>query len=131
MHIRKAPVHITKYVLEPGSFRDRHGRVFYGANAVFRGLSETALNEWETSSATRFFPRFMREGKLVQTEQIDPTEELRSAVVGEWAAFLKHEVIPFISYPYEWSFGMLKDAALLLLELLLVALDEDIILKDA
>ena len=44
---------------------------------------------------------------------------------------LKHERIPFISYPYEWSFGMLKDAGLLQLELLLEALKEDLILKDS
>jgi SAM-dependent methyltransferase len=49
----------------------------------------------------------------------------------EWAGILKHETVPFISYPYEWSFGMLKDAALLQLELLLAALQEEMILKDA
>jgi len=119
------------YHLEPGSFRDRNSRVFYGANAVFRGLGETALHEWEALSSTAFFPRSMAEGKLVHTERIDPTEELTSALAGDWAAVLKHQIIPFVSYPYEWSFGMLKDAALLQLELLLVALDEDMILKDS
>jgi len=119
------------YHLEPGSFRDRNSRVFYGANAVFRGLGETALHEWEALSSTAFFPRSVTEGKLVHTERIDPTEELTSALAGDWAAVLKHQIIPFVSYPYEWSFGMLKDAALLQLELLLVALDEDMILKDS
>ncbi len=38
-----------------------------------------------------------------------------------------HERIPFVSYPYEWTFSMLKDAALLQLDLLLAALDEDLI----
>jgi hypothetical protein len=47
-----------------------------------------------------------------------------------WAAVLKHERIPFVSYPYEWSFGMLKDAAQLQLELLASALEEDFVLKD-
>jgi len=73
----------------------------------------------------------MAEGKLIHTERIDPTEELTSALAGDWAAVLKHQIIPFVSYPYEWSFGMLKDAALLQLELLLVALDEEMILKDS
>jgi hypothetical protein len=44
---------------------------------------------------------------------------------------LRHERIPFVSYPYEWSFAMLRDAALLQLDLLLAALDEDLTLKDA
>ena len=36
-----------------------------------------------------------------------------------------------VSYPYEWPFGMLRDAALLELDLLLGALDEGLVLKDA
>ena len=44
---------------------------------------------------------------------------------------LKHERIPFVSYPYEWPFSMLKEAALLQLDLNLAALEEDMILKDS
>jgi hypothetical protein len=40
-------------------------------------------------------------------------------------------VLPFISYPYEWSFGMLRDAALLTLGLTLEALDAGFAVKDA
>jgi len=36
-----------------------------------------------------------------------------------------------VSYPYEWCFSMLRDAALLQLDLLLAALDENMTLKDA
>jgi hypothetical protein len=44
---------------------------------------------------------------------------------------LEHEKLPFVSYPYEWSFEMLRDAALLQLDLVLAGLDEGIGLKDA
>lgn len=44
---------------------------------------------------------------------------------------LQPEVVPFISYPYEWSFSQLKDAALLTLEIASIALEKDMILKDA
>ncbi len=44
---------------------------------------------------------------------------------------LEHERLPFVSYPYEWSFEMLRDAALLQLDLVLAGLDEGIGLKDA
>ena len=44
---------------------------------------------------------------------------------------LEHEKLPFVSYPYEWSFEMLRDAALLQLDLVIAALDEGIGLKDA
>jgi SAM-dependent methyltransferase len=51
--------------------------------------------------------------------------------VTPWAGVLRHARIPFISFPYEWCFGMLKDAALLQLELLEAALGEGMILKDS
>ena len=47
------------------------------------------------------------------------------------AGVLRHERIPFVSYPYEWTFSMLKDAALVQLDLLLAALDQGLILKDS
>jgi hypothetical protein len=52
-------------------------------------------------------------------------------VAEDWAAVIEHQSIPFVSYPSEWSFGMLSDAALLHLELLEAALDENLILQDA
>jgi SAM-dependent methyltransferase len=73
----------------------------------------------------------MSEGKLIHTELMDDEGQIPAEFAEKWAAFLRHETIPFISYPYEWSFGMLKDAALLQLELVLSALDEDMILKDS
>lgn len=113
---------------DPASFRDPAGKVFYRDGAVYRGLGVEARAEWLALSATTLHRRFEAQGKLIRTEQVDPEQ-----VVGEgsWAALLRHEKIPFISYPYEWCFGMLQDAALLHLELLAAALEEDMILKDA
>ncbi len=39
--------------------------------------------------------------------------------------------VSIITYPYEWTFGMLRDAALLQLDLLEAAMAEDMSLKDA
>jgi len=116
--------------VEPGSFRDRHGRVFYGRDTVFRALSSEALQEWEALSATRFFRRFMEDGRIVGTRRVDGVE-FAGLCGQDWAAFLEHERIPFVTYPYEWSFSMLKEAALLQLDLLAAALEEGMILKDA
>jgi SAM-dependent methyltransferase len=90
---------------------------------VLRGLSEGALAEWERLTSTAFFRRLTEEGRLVGTEQV--------AAVDGFAGVLRHERIPFVSYPYEWPFSMLQDAALLELDVLLAALAEDVILKDA
>lgn len=69
----------------------------------------------------------MERGDVVGARRLDPAP----APAGGWAAVLEHPAIPFISYPYEWTFGMLKDAALLQLSLLEAALPEGMILKDA
>ncbi len=113
---------------EPGSFRDRTGRVFYAGGEVYRALTPGALAEWEALAATRFFPRLVGEGKVVVTERAAVPPELPG---GPWVAALRHERIPFISYPYEWCFEMLKAAALLQLELIEAALAEGMSLKDA
>ena len=119
-------------VLEPGSFRDRNGRVVYCGDAVYRVLGASAFRNWRVLSASEIFRRFVDMGKLVATEEIEPGPELDSlSVAGEMAGVLRHQRVPFISYPYEWSFGMLKDAALLHLELLSAALDDGLVLKDA
>jgi ribosomal protein L11 methylase PrmA len=62
-----------------------------------------------------------------------PHEEVqgRAGLTSEAYRILKPELIPFISYPYEWSFSQLKDAALLTLEIQLQALERGMSLKDA
>jgi hypothetical protein len=117
-------------MVEPGSFRDRTATVFYQQGEVFRGLTERALGHWEALSATDFYRRFVSSGGLVDTERVSPVS-VHPSVGDRWRAVLKHERVPFVSYPYEWPFGMLKDAALLHVDLLLAALDEGMTLKDA
>jgi hypothetical protein len=67
----------------------------------------------------------------VQTEEVDDTETPPALRASEYGAVLRHELIPFVSYPYEWTPGMLRDAALLTLDINLASLDEDLVLKDA
>ncbi len=116
---------------EPGSFRDRTSRIFYQDGAVLRGLNAHAAQEWEVLKAEPFFQQFMAAGKIVRTEQVIPTDASPSPHDGQWSVILKHQAIPFISYPYEWPFSMLQAAALLTLELQAAALNVDMTLKDA
>lgn len=122
---------MSQQQVESGSFRDRKAKVFYHKGGVYRVLSRAAMSDWNALSATRFFPHCSGTGKIVRTEIVNAFDSPEVQPPGQWVGVLKHERIPFISYPYEWSFGMLKDAALLQLELLLEALKEDLILKDS
>ncbi|MEA2135863.1 MAG: hypothetical protein QOC68_3772 [Solirubrobacteraceae bacterium] len=111
---------------EPGSFRDPESRVFYAGGEVYRALSPEGLEDFETLASSGL----LDDPRIVGTELAEDVPAA-DVLTKEVAAVLRHERIPFLSYPYEWTFSMLKDAALLQLDLLLAALDHDLILKDA
>jgi len=116
--------------VEAGSFRDPDSRVFLTPDGVFRVLSADGLLDWQALSATALWRELQEEARVVETEtvELDAPPDLLAA---EAAAVLRHERVPFVSYPYEWPFAMLKDAALLQLELNRRALRADLTLKDA
>ncbi|HEX5595468.1 MAG TPA: methyltransferase [Micromonosporaceae bacterium] len=113
---------------EPGSFRDPGNRVFYLDGQVLRGLGPQAADDWRALTTTDFFPPLLADGKICGSEPADPT--VVAAGGGQWAMVLRHERIPFVSYPYEWSFAMLRDAALLHLDILRAAVPAGFITKD-
>lgn len=115
-------------VFDPGSFRDRDGRVFVQGGGVFRLISKEALLDWRALRETTFFRRSVERGELIATSEAEGLAEV--VIGGAWGGVLQHAKVSFISYPYEWSFGMLRDAALLQLELLGAALEEGLNLKD-
>lgn len=120
---------VSTPAFEPSSYRDPDARVFRRNGAIFRCLSARALEDWQRLGATKFFGRFTGDGTIVQTEEVD--RAAMPDLEDRWAAVLRHAPIPFISYPYEWSFAMLQHAALLQLDVTLAALREDMTLKDA
>jgi hypothetical protein len=111
---------------DSGSFRDPLTRVFLDGPAVWRGLSSEALADFEALASKPFFAAALERGELVGTELV--TE---SPLPGEWAGTLRHQRIDVLSYPFEWSFEMLRDAARLQLDLTRRALAEQMITKDA
>ncbi|MDP6581623.1 MAG: class I SAM-dependent methyltransferase, partial [Vicinamibacterales bacterium] len=115
---------------ESGSFRDPDTKVFHHDGAVFRCLTPRALEDWEQLASTSFFERLTAEHRVIPTEQVRDRAGL-PALDAKWAAVLRHETVPLVSYPYEWSFSMLRDAALLQLDVTLAALEEGMTLKDA
>src|SRR5919109_1031905 len=120
------PTHATS-TLEPGSFRDPESRVFYAGDKVYRALSREGLEDFEALRSSGL----LADERIVATERLDGAVEVPGLPAKETAGVLSHELIPFVSYPYEWTFSMLKDAALVQLELLLAALGEDLVLKDS
>ena len=123
----------TEASVETGSFRDRDSRVVVAGGAVFRVLSERGAEDWRALASSELLERLTSEGSLVATEEAALSDLGTDAPLlpDGVAAVLRHERIPFVSYPYEWTFGMLRDAALLQLDLELEALEQGLTLKDA
>lgn len=110
--------------LEPGSFRDPTGQVLLHDGRVFRGLRAEGVDDWRALSESGFFAGEVSAGRIVGTR------EVTGAFAGEWPVMLEHDLIPVVSYPYEWTFSMLRDAALLYLDVLAEALRAGFIIKD-
>ena len=113
---------------EGGSFRDPASRVFSDGDRILRALTAEGLAGWQALDASEV----MRAPELA--EHFLPTTQVPDAdaeLVEPWVALLEHERLPFVSYPYEWAFGMLQDAARLQLDVLDAALAEGLIVKDA
>lgn len=110
---------------DAGSFRDRDGRVYRVGDKIRRGLSEHGLKDWTRFSESPLYRRLSEEGLIPKTTPVDPPAG------SSWVAALEHETIPVITYPYEWSFGMLRDAAIFHLDLIAEAIRSGLAVKDA
>jgi ribosomal protein L11 methylase PrmA len=114
---------------DPGSFRDPAGRVYHAPHGVVRSVSPTAARRFDRVLATGVVDDLITRGLLVATRKVP------ASVLGEHAGAaayaLEHERVPYVSYPYEWSFEGLRAAALRHLELHRRCLDAGVTLSDA
>lgn len=107
------------------SFRDPAGHVFVQDGTLKRVVTAHGERDYRQLIASGLYERLVRESLLV------PHEEERGPRDTDVAAVLVPERIPYISYPYEWSFGQLRDAALLTLRIQQLAMEHGLGLKDA
>ena len=120
-----------------GSFRDPDNRVYEiisndKSKRILRGLSHNALIDYKVLSEKSFFQKLMTDGKIVNTKLLSQDEKAAQDIMKDgWAGVIEHEPIPLVTYPYEWTFSMLKDAALLQLKLIEESLEHGWTLKDA
>ncbi|MCP4923076.1 MAG: hypothetical protein GY915_03470 [bacterium] len=121
----------SQMLVDTGSFRDPANKVYIlpspsgEKSRVFRGLRSDALEEYENILKTKFWEEGQKEQSIISTTRLNEKDKSFSEIAkhGNWDAVLEHTPIPFISYPYEWSFSMLKAAALLQLDLVEKALE--------
>jgi hypothetical protein len=126
------PTERSGSAIEPGSFRDRDSRVVISGDSVLRALSPEGAADWRLLAGSRLLDSLVSDGRLVATSEVDVSRVGDPDLLPNGVeAALEHERIPFVSYPYEWTFSMLRDAALLQLEIGIEAISEGLSLKDA
>jgi hypothetical protein len=111
----------------PSSYRDPSGYIFQQEGKLYRQVNQSFKEDFEQFMNGGCYERLVQKGLLI------PHKTVTGNLTGDPDRYttIQPETIPFISYPYEWSFDMLKDAALLTLEVLKEALASGMILKDA
>jgi len=116
---------------DPGSFHDPLSRVFIVDGEVYRGLTAAGAEDFAAARATGSFSALEGEGKVVTT-RVTTAEERQALALGEeWAEVVHHRRITPISYPFEWTFAMLRDAALLQIEVARRLVTDGCLTKDA
>ncbi len=111
----------------PGSFRDPAGFVFKRNEVLYRQINSGFDEDIRLLSSSGLQENLLQAGMVVDFEVVD----IGLGATSEAAMVLRPSVVRFISYPFEWCFSQLKAAALLTLEIMSMALDNGMILKDA
>lgn len=109
----------------PSSFRDRDGFVFEHEGKVLRQVNPVYMPTYAKLKASGFYSRLWENGWLI------PHREIPAGSAGFEELVLEPDQLPVISYPYEWCFGQLRDAALVTLRLQRAAMEAGFTLKDA
>lgn len=113
----------------PGSFRDPKGHVAKGKGGqIYRFITKTGDRDFAAVEGSGLFSRLIEAGKLIDHQRL-PVPETASGTGIQ--TLLRHPELPMITYPYEWCFQQLQQAALLQLGLYLESLEFDQTLSDA
>lgn len=114
-------------MLDKGSFRDPSGYVFKKGDQIFRAINHIYKEDFDHLINSGLYQELVKRDLLISHEEISSADN----DVDNIYKLIKPEVVKFISYPYEWSFSQLKDAALTTLEIQNIALDFGMSLKDS
>jgi hypothetical protein len=113
---------------DPGSWRDPFGFVYRRDGVLLRQVNDAANAEWTALSDAGLLDR-LQQASLLIPHEIAPVE--LAADPSRALAVIRPEPVDLITYPYEWTFGELKAAALLTLEVQRRAMAAGFELRDA
>ena len=106
------------------SYADHNGRLFWWKGELYRGIVPEKSDFYHRFLEGGVAQRLMERGLLVETEETPFS-------LPEYPLILKHHLLPYVSYVYEWASLMIKDAALLWLDIAIELAKEGLALQDA
>lgn len=109
------------------SFRDPSGFLFIRDGELFRQINKIYKEEYELLLSSGLYQKLITKKLLIDHQEDDSLDFYSSAGY----KIIKPRHLDIISYPYEWSFSQLKDAALLTIQIQKLALEHGLSLKDA
>jgi len=118
---------MTKMQIDSGSFRDPSGQVFERNGTIYRSIFAHGLDEFVAARGARVYDKLIDAGLLVSHEEVNSNIWAPEGTL----ICLKHPRIPIVSYPWEWPFSFLKDAALIHLDAMLQLIPKGFWLRDA
>ncbi len=112
------------------SFRDPSGFVFRHDGIIYRQVNDSYAHTYDALMESGLYARLVERGLLVAHEEVS-AEELGLEVDTDRYKVIRPQQIPYVSYPYEWCFSALKQAAMVTLKIQHEALKHGFVLKDA
>lgn len=109
------------------SFRDPSGFVFKRDGVIFRQIHKSYEAQYEHLMLSGLYDQLVSRKLLVPHEEVAG----QGLSIENVYKIIKPQQIPYVSYPYEWCFSQLKDAALCTIEIQKLAIDYGMVLKDA
>jgi hypothetical protein len=116
----------TAHRKESSSFRDPSGYLFWQGDQLYRFVSESYATQYDHAKTVGLFDQLIEKHWMIPFEDLGAQEDLEDC-----HTVLRPSLLDFVSYPAEWCFGQIKDAALLTLDVHLHALSHGMMLKDA
>ena len=113
---------------EKSSFRDPSGFLFYENGKLFRQVNQAYHQDYDLLFSSGLYDKLIAKNLLVKHVEKDEMLQNKGTEVYK---IIEPEFVKFISYPYEWSFNQLKDAAIVTLRIQKIALKHGMSLKDA
>lgn len=110
-----------------GSFRDPGGFLFIRNGTLYRQINRRYRDHYDRLVSSGLYRVLTEQNLLVKHEEVG----LDAALTDAAYKVIAPDRIDYITYPYEWCFSQLKEAALNTLQIQLLALQHGMTLKDA